>query len=253
MKHKYKKGQAVLFIIIILAVSLIIVSSIASRSLTGVKSTNFNTDASRAFNAAESGIDELLSNYDLGAIIGSGPRDTQSVDKTLISEAKYQADELNPGYYGKIAKDVLMQVEFTSIPPQDLKIYFDNNSCVLLSFYNTNNDVSRRVLCGTGATGMVVDSDNASEVCPASAFGTTFCRSIDSFPSGTPKMLLVKVLVNDSRIQLSASNYDVSFRTKIIDGSSWAQTKTNVRKEIQVKTKTTRDIYPVFDYALYLR
>lgn len=248
----HKKGQVILFVIIILTISLIIISSVVSRSLTGQRNTSINTDSSRAFNAAESGIDELLSRSDLATIATGGQsQEISSVDKSLFSDSKYKAEEVSPGFFGLIPKNTLVQVEF-SATPTNLTIYFDPTACVLLSFYDTNAVVTRRIICGSGAASSINGSEALGTGCSLSAFGSTNCSDIP-FTTGQARMLLVKILVSNSNLQLAASDYASTFLTKNIVGTSWAETKSGVRKEIQVNTKTTKDIYPVFDYALYIR
>lgn len=252
-----KKGQIVLFVIVLLAITLIIISSAVTRTLTGIKNNNINTDSTRAFNAAEAGIDELLKRSDLSSLAGGSAVNINSVDKSTFSEAKYKVENSDPGYFGLISKDTSLQVEF-NLTPTNLRLYIDSSACVLLSFYDTNSVIARRAICGSTvlAENKINDAESTGvAVCAASAFGTTVCTAIDNFPpTGQPaKMLLIKVLSDDSHIQLSADNYDTSFNTKPIKATAWATTKSGVKKEVQVITKTTNDIFPVFDNALYIR
>lgn len=256
---RHKKGQVILFVIIILTISLIIISSVVSRSLTGQRNTSINTDSSRAFNAAESGIDELLSRSDLATIATGGQsQEISSIDKSLFSDSKYKAEEVNPGFFGLIPKNTLLQVEF-SATPTNLTIYFDSTACVLLSFYDTTSVVSRRVICSNGISPNPINGSDGIAVspsCTSPLFPASCATTVIGFPvtaGQSARTLLIKVLIADSNLQLAATDMSTTFLTKNILGSSWAETKTGVRKEIQVNTKTTKDIYPVFDYALYIR
>lgn len=252
-----KKGQIVLFVIVLLTISLIIISSAVSRTLVGIKNNNINTDSTRAFNAAEAGIDELLKRSDLASLAAGAVQNTSSVDRSSFTEASYKIENSDPGYFGLISEDTVLQIEFNS-NPTNLKLYIDSSACVLLSFYDTNSVVARRAICGTAVpVAKQINNYGSTDAtaCVISAFGTTVCTIINNFPAtGQPaKMLLIKVLSDDSHIQLSATNYDTSFNTKPIKATAWATTKSGVKKEVQVITKTTNDIFPVFDNALYIR
>jgi len=69
---KKSSGQAVLLVILGMAVALTVVLSVVSRSVTDVSVTSIEEDSSKAFSAAEAGIEKLLvgessvSNLDLG-------------------------------------------------------------------------------------------------------------------------------------------------------------------------------------------
>jgi len=253
-----KKGQVVLFIVILITISLIIATSIVTRSLTGQRNITLNTDSARAFSAAESGIDELLNRGDLAQIAGPQPtpHDISAVDRSLFSLANYDVTESNPGYFGLISKDSLVQVDFSedlTKNPTNLKIYFGTDACVLLSFINQSYVVSRRILCGNAVPSTTItDSEGLAATNNCLIFGGLTCSS-ESIPFVSARTLLVKVLVADSKLGFSANNLSLSFLTKNIIATSRAETKSGVKKEIQVSTKTTKDIYPVFDYALYIR
>lgn len=254
-----KKGQVVLFVVIILTVMLIIVTSVVNRTLISVKNTTINTDSSRAFNAAEAGIEELLNRSDLSTFAGSGEvADITSLDPSNFSERKYSAVYSNLGYFetkDEAVKDTAFMIEFNaSTPPQNLRVNFVNPACVLISAIGTNGSASRYFVCGENRANFSGETVSASG-CAAGYDGCTAAGLID-FGSATPYALIVKVLNASSRIRVTVdneANYNASFKTKNITGTAWAVTRGGVKKQIEVQTKTTKDVYPVFDYALYLR
>lgn len=268
-KSPHKKGQVVLFVIIVLTISLIIVVSVVNRSLVGQRETNVNTDSTRAFNAADSGIDELL-NRDLAAIAGNGTDySNNNVDPTFFSQSssKYRVDLDSNNYLEtkeEILKDTVLQIDY-NFPPtynQNEIVIFNKNACLLLSAYNAAGDVRRLFVCGKDQPDIQDDMGTTDSVCNDSPY----CQTTDSvfnaatgFDSAfdttlfTIRTLLIKVLVADTKIRMTADNYAQAFKTKNIVGKSWATTKSGVKKEIWVETKTTKDIYPVLDYALYVR
>jgi hypothetical protein len=257
-KNNYlKKGQVVLFVIVVLTVAIIIASSIIERSLTGQRNIGINTDSSRAFNAAEAGIDELLKRTDLAQ---AGVYNTQSVDRSFFTQANYTITSTNPGYFGVISKDSLVQIEFGA-NPQNLRIYLDPTACAVISLYSSPPassvySVKRNFLCGD----LVLGSDriNGSEYfanCAGipSSFGSGSCLFLNFTAGQNAKMLTARILKSDSRVEFQADNFASSFLTKSIVGDSTALTISGVKKEIQIETKTTKDIYSVFDHVLYIR
>lgn len=255
-----KKGQIVLFVIVLLTIALIIISAAVSRTLVNVKNNNINTDSTRAFNAAESGIDELLKRGDLAAIAGNGTQyNINSVDKSTFNEAKYQVENVDSGYFGLISKDTSLQIEFAS-DPDDMRINYSSDACLELSLYsnvNNVNTVARRIICGSNVGTSVQNAETGNDdTCDWSSFPASYANSATSckyIPFTSANLLLIKVLKDDSEIKLVADNYQDSFATKPIKATSWATTKSGVRKEVQISTKTTNDIFPVFDNALYIR
>lgn len=61
-KHESRQnsGQALLIVVLIMAVSLVVVLSVSTRSTTDVTQTSYNESALRAFSAAEAGVEEAL-------------------------------------------------------------------------------------------------------------------------------------------------------------------------------------------------
>lgn len=59
-KAFYQSGQALLVILLTMAVGLTVVLSVASRSVTEISVTTYEEDALRAFSAAEAGVEEAL-------------------------------------------------------------------------------------------------------------------------------------------------------------------------------------------------
>jgi hypothetical protein len=262
-KNNMKKGQVVLFVIVVLTVVIIIISSLVERSLTGQKNTSINTDSSRAFNAAEAGIDELLSRSDLAAIAiqnNSETYQTKAIDRTFFSDAHYSATSTNPGYFGTISQNSLLQINFDPSFASSLNVFMDSTACSVMSLYSYANAspstfyVNRYFVCGA-TSGFPINGYLPTETCSSqSAFLTTDCTKI-LVPAGQiAKMLTISVLVDSSKVDVQPENGDYSsFLTKAVTGDAFAKTNSGVQKEIQVNTKTTKDIYPVFDHVLYIR
>lgn len=255
-----KKGQIVLFVIVLLTISLIIVTSVMTRSLTSIKNTTVNTDSARAFNAAESGIEELLNRTDLATIAGNGQTyDTLSVDPATFSERNYKAEFTDAGFFEtreEVAKDTVLQIEFNSDPGNMTRSYFKSDACLLISLITASGEVRRMLVCPYGETRIAgvqyLPSDNNCGSDPICDSYYNAVTAIDN-PPFNPKIILIKPLLASTKIKIMSDTYPASFKTKNITGSAWAKTNSGVKKELEAVTKTTKDIYPVFDYALYLR
>ncbi len=250
MTKKLKKGQIVLFVIIILLISIIIVTSVVSRTLTGIKTSTINTDSTRAFNAAESGMEELLSrsSSDLANLAHQGPTpiDIKSVNPSTFSEIKYQAEALAYETPDIMAKDSLLQFDFSGTPTGNLTVNFNDPACVLISAISTTGNVVRTLTCSNDKPNFEGEAWS-SETCSPYNGCTANIATI-----GTLRTVIIKILNSSTKIRIVASDYS-TFDTIFIKGTSWATTKSGVKKEIEVVTKTTKDIFPVFDYALYIK
>src|SRR3990172_4556062 len=88
----FQGGQALLIVLLTMAVILTVVLSVVSRSVTDVTVTTYEEDALRAFSAAEAGIEEKLLNPSLGSF---GP--------VLLGDPsyKYEGEVTNPSEVDK--------------------------------------------------------------------------------------------------------------------------------------------------------
>ncbi len=60
MIHSHEKGQTLLIVVLVMVVSLTIGLSVASRSITNLRTTTEEENSQRAFSAAEAGIEQVL-------------------------------------------------------------------------------------------------------------------------------------------------------------------------------------------------
>lgn len=92
MQFKNQKGQAVLIVLLSLSVVLVMVLSIMSRSITDLSLSSKEEDSSRAFSAAEAGIERAL-------VIGagsSGVLEMANFDASVTSFASGQSSVVSP-------------------------------------------------------------------------------------------------------------------------------------------------------------
>jgi len=79
---KNYKGQALLIVLLVMAVSLTVVVSIASRSISDIATTKLEEESLRAFSAAETAVEEALKNPQVGTrtgTVGSETTEPESV------------------------------------------------------------------------------------------------------------------------------------------------------------------------------
>lgn len=261
-----KKSQIILFVLVIIAIGLIVASSMASRVLIGTRTTQVNTDSSRAFSAAESGIEEILNKSDLASLIsGNGSYTASSiVDKSIIQDAGYRIDAVNSGFYetsSPLEANSIVQIEFTgSVAPANVRVFTENqNSCLYLSAIKNSGEITRYFYCANSVSRTNSIPENytlASSDCSVIGASTTYNMCV---PNGAinltvdTKYLLVQLLGQSGKVLVSAANFAEASKTKNIKVKSYAVTKTGVKREIEVLTKTTRDILPILNYAVFIK
>lgn len=98
MTKIYQKGQALVLVLLSLAVVLTLVLFILSRSITDIAVSSKNEEAVRAFSAAEAGIEKAL-------VIGAG------TDSTVIGNATYKSSVSS---YAEGTRDFVYPIEMSS-------------------------------------------------------------------------------------------------------------------------------------------
>lgn len=92
-----QKGQALLLILLTMAVVLTVVLSILSRSITDIGVSTREEEALRAFSAAEAGVEEALVSGNIGSIIANSEYGDNSSFSTSVNVANANAYEFgNP-------------------------------------------------------------------------------------------------------------------------------------------------------------
>lgn len=95
-KLKSQQGQALLVVVLIMAVALVIVLSVASRSTTNISKTTYDENALRAFSAAEAGVEEaLLKNTGTGSTAPVVVDSNANVSYTSIIATNPNTDTFN--------------------------------------------------------------------------------------------------------------------------------------------------------------
>lgn len=90
MKKKFIKGQALLIVLLSMAVVLTVVLSILARSITDVSITSRDEDSLRAFSAAEAGVEKALITGSAGSLTGAAGEANFSASITSLAEGSQE-------------------------------------------------------------------------------------------------------------------------------------------------------------------
>lgn len=86
IKKGVLSGQALLIVVLIISVVLVISLSFVSRSITDISVTNLEEDATRAFSAAEAGVEQALLDGQVGVEIPVNFSDSRATVNVSLSE-----------------------------------------------------------------------------------------------------------------------------------------------------------------------
>lgn len=96
LSSQMQKGQALLIVVLVLAVSLVVVLSVASRTTTDISKSTYDENALRAFSAAEAGVeDALLRNVGTGESAPVVVDSSANVSYTSVITAPSVSDSFN--------------------------------------------------------------------------------------------------------------------------------------------------------------
>ncbi len=130
--QKQSSGQALLIVLLTMAVVLTVVLSTVSRSVTEIELTSYGEDAQRAFDAAEAGIERAL-------LIGGDPPDT------TLEQATFSVDISNP------------------TPDSRETVYRDILSGESATFWFVSHDSAGDLECGVGYE--CIEANRVDKIC----------------------------------------------------------------------------------------
>lgn len=271
-----QRGQVILILILIMTVALAIGLSVIQRSLSDVSTATKLEQSSRAFSAAEAGIEKAIQqNSSIASLTLDNNAVIEGVDKNDIPSAN-QALEYPP-----IAKEEMAQVWLAS--PSDLSVGYNANSLdiywgnagvassdepaieITVVYLNTSNEYTNKKYFydrdaatrnnGFNATSINCPSDSITTSLSPLVAKTFFCkRTIDvsnSVLTGLSRLILL-------RARLLYNGTSQAFAVKPVSGSLPAQaslfTATGASGQTQRKVQVFRlnkVVPPFFDYAIF--
>lgn len=251
---KNQKGQALLLVLLALAVTLTVVLSAVSRSTTDISISTQEEDSLRAFSAAEAGIEESLSS---GSSVGITSLSNDAEFETTVVEAQsgnsfnYPADRLSgeSGTFWFVSHDVDGDLTCSSLPclaantlefcwgdpstPVDntspaveVSIFYDTSGQVVSSGNFSSVEVAREAFDGVAARASLNNFSSASSGCTVGSENYQFSSGSISLPalgipcSGTTGCLLMaraRLIYNEN------TPHPVAINANAVGGSLPAQ------------------------------
>jgi hypothetical protein len=247
-----EKGQAVLLVLLVIAIALGFGLSIISQSVSDVRISKQEQEASRAFNAAEAGIEEALKN-----VTGAGVGGSLTVDGIEVS---YDVDS-NAYFNNSLKENESVEVDLSGaeVGLNTLRInWVDSNSqienpgtCVassgqspasLLIAVTDNLDQQEKY----GVNSCALNSDNGM-VDISDVGSSTFLRQYDVAVDSNDVLVRIRPIYNKASISV-VGNVDLPTQAYVIN--STAQAPTLESKAIEVM-RTEPATPSIFDYVLF--
>jgi hypothetical protein len=249
-----EKGQAVLLVLLVIAIALGFGLSIISQSVSDVRISKQEQEASRAFNAAEAGIEEALKDIAGAGIGGSLLVDGIEVNYGVLSNT-YISNSL------KENESVEVDLTGADVALNSLSInWVDSNSqgenpdtCVassgqapasLLITVTDDSDPPQQASYGVNACALNTDN-GMTDV--SNVGSSTFLRQYDVAVDANDVLVRIRPIYNRASISVTG-NVDLPVQAYVI--SSTAQAPTLESKAIEV-TRTEPATPSIFDYVLF--
>lgn len=244
-KKKYQSGQAVLVVLLVVAVALGYGLSIISQSVTDTEITGHSEESARVFNAAEAGIENALGKISsltigTGYNLSVGDVNVQySVSGNNFLEAVYQENDTATVVLGGVAETLTIEwadgdcsgaVAASGQTPASL----------LVTVIDSNNQIKRY-----GWNACNLDAQNGLTYVSA-AGDDGYLRKKELVVAASDELVKVRPIYNQAQIRVSGDNLPV--QAYGID--SKAQSPTLESKAIQV-SRTVPATPAIFDYVLF--
>ncbi|MEA3355285.1 MAG: PilX N-terminal domain-containing pilus assembly protein [Patescibacteria group bacterium] len=240
-------GQAVLIVLLVVVVALGLGLSIVSQSTMDVKISKQEQEGSRAFNAAEAGIEEALKNI----VVGVGQEievDGITVNYDVSGRVKIQGEfeenksiEVNlEGADLGLNKLTVNWGDISSNCSGATAVSGGTVSSLLISVVDNLNQVTRY-----GLNACALNSENAME--DITDAGDGYFRKFEVGVDSNDVLVRIRPLYNQTSLMV-AGNVDLPNQAYLIN--STAQAETLESKAIEV-TRTESASSSIFDYALF--
>jgi|SRR3989338_1929565 len=251
---KKKKGQVLVLVLLVVVVALAVGLSVASRNLTNLRTTTQTEQSQRAFNAAEGGIEDVLSRISDPSIV-SGSTFPVTVGDLEASVTVNKEDY----FFWTIPEGEVGQVDLEG-PPQatgDVQIEWgttsDGSPAASIEVTLVYDD-------GSGNYGQVrralgVDTDHPDQTgfenpditC---SLGFSKCKTISLSVPGTPKILRIRPFWNQATVKVTADTGG-SLPDQQYTVTSSATSELGLTRKIEVTKTALPQLPAVFDYVLY--
>lgn len=280
MNMNNEKGQIILTLILVMTVALAIGLSVVQKSLIDVSTSTKVEQSSRAFSAAEAGIEKALGGDTSGVNFSDiGSKTTAVSDTGLIpcipgaaQCAKAAGSRQDPLEYPPLAKEDIVQVwladyQSDTNPPRigysqpTLDVYWGSSSTdraaleLTLIYHNGTQYVSRKWYLDQIVRSPVNNFEQVT-TCSGYTLGSNSyqCKkTIDSLPSGL-MLLRARLLYNTISQPLAVQAVGTCGQDCSIPPQARNITSTGVAGETQRKVQlfqVNKVVPPYFDYAIF--
>ncbi|MDO8515417.1 MAG: pilus assembly PilX N-terminal domain-containing protein [bacterium] len=254
---KKNSGQAAIFVLLVMLLGLTVGLSVMSRTLQDLKSTTTSDQSSRAFSAAEAGIESALATADLSTIDYYHPG-TITINGV---QTKYFATPKATQYMMTVSKDDVTQIDLrTGFTGGTVKIYWKDpdpprTNCVAddtgmaaleISVYKQSpSDVYGVDKYAYNAYGCSLAGNSFSNGLLGGNVGGIIYKSSTSplILTTDAKLIRIRPIYNSADIAISGvptQGYDIK-STGTVNG---------IARAVQI-TKTKPSLPPLFDYVLF--
>lgn len=237
---KKNSGQVAVFILLVMLLGLTVGLSVMSRTLQDLKSSTTSDQSSRAFSAAEAGVETALSSLTSGSTNING------------ITVNYNVVSMPNSYIATIPKDEVGQIDLTgssgqvaiswTLPSEDPGC---PSAALELSFYTYNSTsetygVKKYAYNPNGCGQMMNDNDFAM-----SSNGGSYKSKVTVDLPADVKILRIKPIYNSATVQVTGTFGPQSY---VI--TSTGSTTDGVTRSVRVD-KSKPALPPLFDYVLF--
>lgn len=276
MKRKNNSGQALLIILLIMAVALTVGLSVVSRSITDIRVSQQEEESARVFSAAEAGIEAALAGETITEF-GDFSIEIASVElggegqTSFVFPKEIRAGDIQAVWLVSHDEDGNLQSDFGSFT--DLTFYWGNEGTssnqdttpaleAMIIYVDGGRYRTRRVAFdpygarpdGNDFTSDAVGSAGYSLEGKTFAFRVQFTQDndIDSFPSGNLYAVRIKLLYNDDQSHLLG--IETSGDNLPVQGTCYESRAEHSETGISRKVKQCqfhKSLPDIFDYVLF--
>ncbi len=262
-------GQIAVFVLLVMLMGLTVGLSITSRTIQDIRQSQISDQSSRAFTAAEAGIEEALSlsQADLAGKVGT----PQPVDATVLGfngNITYEVSQSSGNTYtvNGVKKDDVVSIDLGGLGGDSITVFWNSSSEAPVSPYNCGVDNSGPssleltfyYLTTGGNYGVqkfAYNSSSCNSLGPinhfsqASAGSSNFNDKTDTLtiPSGSKILLRIRPIYRGTSIMVQATK---DLPPQAYEITATATTSGGATRRVQV-TKSAGTLPSIFDYVLF--
>ncbi|MBI4037893.1 hypothetical protein HY382_02515 [Candidatus Curtissbacteria bacterium] len=257
-----KSGQILILVLLVVVVALAVGLSVASRNLTNLRTSTQSEQSQRAFNAAEGGVEEILSK--LNNIIATNPNIatnpyTETVDLGEV-DANVKVSALD--------NEFVNPVELGSVAQVDVDGAIDGNE-IQIEWVRKDDSSQSSPKASIEVTVVKLNGGTYSQVRKyytfqeAGSIGGTESGTFDTKCGATTdyygcaritltvgdKIVRIKPFWNKTTARVSGTNWNIPDQQYTIE--SLANTQTGVTRRVEVTRTKLKQVPAAFDFVLY--